>query len=372
MKCPYCGEDDTRVIDSRPADDNASIRRRRQCDKCGKRFTTYEKVEAIPLVVIKKDQSRESYDRTKIESGVFRSCHKRAVSIDQMNALVDQVEAEIFNQEKREIPSSYIGELVMNHLEKLDPVAYVRFASVYREFKDVSIFIWMRSRRSWTNNESRNNPDYITGIVFCCCGCYNTKIYIEGKLLLRRVKGVSMYSKTFCVAVQGIEGHMVQIEADISDGLPVFSLVGDLSSETKEAKERVRVALQNTGFRFPPRRVTVNLSPADIRKDGTGYDLAIAVAVLSAYGYISKSDFSNILLIGELSLEGEVRPVSGVLPMVYGALSQGISYCILSSENQEEASVVSEMNVIGVKKLREVIDLLEDCLLYTSDAADIA
>ena len=145
-----------------------------------------------------------------------------------------------------------------------------------------------------------------------------------------------MYSKTFCVAVQGIEGHMVQIEADISDGLPVFSLVGDLSSETKEAKERVRVALQNTGFRFPPRRVTVNLSPADIRKDGTGYDLAIAVAVLSAYGYISKSDFSNILLIGELSLEGEVRPVSGVLPMVYGALSQGISYCILSSENQED------------------------------------
>ena len=221
----------------------------------------------------------------------------------------------------------------------------------------------MRSRRSWTNNESQNNPDYITGIVFCCCGCYNTKIYIEGKLLLRRVKGVSMYSKTFCVAVQGIEGHMVQIEADISDGLPVFSLVGDLSSETKEAKERVRVALQNTGFRFPPRRVTVNLSPADIRKDGTGYDLAIAVAVLSAYGYISKSDFSNILLIGELSLEGEVRPLSGVLPMVYGALSQGVSYCILSSENQEEASVVSEMNVIGVKKLREVIDLLEEDML---------
>lgn len=141
MKCPFCGEDDTRVIDSRPADDNASIRRRRQCDQCGKRFTTYEKVEAIPLVVIKKDQSRESYDRTKIEKGVFRSCHKRAVSIDDMNALVDQVEAEIFNQEKKEIASSYIGELVMNHLESLDPVAYVRFASVYREFKDVSIFM---------------------------------------------------------------------------------------------------------------------------------------------------------------------------------------------------------------------------------------
>lgn len=141
MKCPFCGEDDTRVIDSRPADDNASIRRRRQCDQCQKRFTTYEKVESIPLVVIKKDQSRETYDRTKIEKGVFRSCHKRAVSIDQMNALVDSVEAEIFNLEKREIASTYIGELVMERLESLDPVAYVRFASVYREFKDVSIFM---------------------------------------------------------------------------------------------------------------------------------------------------------------------------------------------------------------------------------------
>lgn len=141
MKCPFCGEDDTRVIDSRPADDNASIRRRRQCDKCQKRFTTYEKVESIPLVVIKKDQSREPYDRTKIEKGVFRSCHKRAISIDQMNEVVDSVEAEIFNQEEKEISSSYIGELVMNRLEKLDPVAYVRFASVYREFKDVSIFM---------------------------------------------------------------------------------------------------------------------------------------------------------------------------------------------------------------------------------------
>ena len=128
-------------IDSRPVYDFSSFRRISLVFNLGKRFTTYEKVEAIPLVVIKKDQSRESYDRTKIESGVFRSCNKRAVAIDQMNALVEQVEAEIFNQEKREIPSSYIGELVMNHLEKLDPVAYVRFASVYREFKDVSIFM---------------------------------------------------------------------------------------------------------------------------------------------------------------------------------------------------------------------------------------
>lgn len=141
MKCPYCGEDDTRVIDSRPADENMSIRRRRQCDKCQKRFTTYERVEAIPLVVIKKDQTREPYDRTKIEKGVFRSCHKRPVSVPQMNHLVDQVEAKVFSKEEREISSSYIGELVMQYLEELDAVAYVRFASIYREFKDVDTFM---------------------------------------------------------------------------------------------------------------------------------------------------------------------------------------------------------------------------------------
>lgn len=141
MKCPFCGEANTRVIDSRPADENSSIRRRRVCDQCQKRFTTYERVEAIPLVVIKKDQTREPYDRTKIESGVFRSCHKRPISVPQMNDLVDQVEANIFKQEAREIPSSYIGELVMRYLKDLDGVAYVRFASIYREFKDVKTFM---------------------------------------------------------------------------------------------------------------------------------------------------------------------------------------------------------------------------------------
>lgn len=141
MKCPYCGEEDTKVIDSRPADEGSSIRRRRQCDKCGKRFTTYEKVEAIPLVVIKKDLTREPYDRSKIERGVFRSCHKRPVSVSKMNALVDKVEADVFNLEVREVKSSFIGELVMNLLEELDAVAYVRFASIYREFKDVSTFM---------------------------------------------------------------------------------------------------------------------------------------------------------------------------------------------------------------------------------------
>ncbi|MBO5199167.1 MAG: transcriptional repressor NrdR [Lachnospiraceae bacterium] len=141
MKCPYCGKDNTRVIDSRPADDNSSIRRRRQCDECNKRFTTYEKVEAIPLVVIKKDNNREMYDREKIEAGVFRSCHKRPISPDQMIKLVDEVESAIFNREEREIESREIGELVMDKLRQLDTVAYVRFASVYREFKDANTFM---------------------------------------------------------------------------------------------------------------------------------------------------------------------------------------------------------------------------------------
>ena len=141
MKCPYCGSDDTRVIDSRPADDNYSIRRRRICDNCSKRFTTYEKVETIPLIIIKKDNNREQYDRAKIESGVLRACHKRPVSATQITQLVDEVENEISTLEDKEIPSRVIGEIVMKKLKDLDAVAYVRFASVYREFKDVSTFM---------------------------------------------------------------------------------------------------------------------------------------------------------------------------------------------------------------------------------------
>ena len=136
MKCPFCSHENTRVIDSRPAEDNNSIRRRRVCDECGKRFTTYEKIETIPLIIIKKDNNREAYDRAKIEAGVLRACHKRPVSAQQITTLVDEVENEIFNREEREIPSGTIGELVMNKLKDLDAVAYVRFASVYREFKD--------------------------------------------------------------------------------------------------------------------------------------------------------------------------------------------------------------------------------------------
>ena len=141
MKCPYCNEADTKVIDSRPADDNSSIRRRRQCERCGKRFTTYEKLETMPLMVIKKDDSREAYDRSKIEAGILHSCHKRQVSPSQISTMIDEIENQIFNREEKEIPTSVIGELVMDKLKSVDEVAYVRFASVYREFKDVSTFM---------------------------------------------------------------------------------------------------------------------------------------------------------------------------------------------------------------------------------------
>ena len=141
MKCPYCSSENTRVIDSRPADDNSSIRRRRLCDECGKRFTTYEKVETIPLIVIKKDNNREQYDLSKIEAGILRACHKRPISADQINRLVDEIETEIFNREEKEVSSSLIGEIVMDKLKDLEAVAYVRFASVYREFKDINTFM---------------------------------------------------------------------------------------------------------------------------------------------------------------------------------------------------------------------------------------
>ena len=141
MKCPFCGHDNTRVIDSRPADENNSIRRRRVCDECSRRFTTYEKVETIPLIVIKKDDNRETYDRAKIEAGVLRACHKRPVSANQITRLVDDVETEIFNRGEKEMSSRVIGELVMDRLKSLDAVAYVRFASVYREFKDINTFM---------------------------------------------------------------------------------------------------------------------------------------------------------------------------------------------------------------------------------------
>ena len=141
MKCPYCGSEETRVTDSRPVEESNSIRRRRQCDSCGKRFTTYEKIETIPLVVIKKDHTRQQYDRAKIEAGVMRACYKRPIPVDEIKKMIDRVETELYNQGGGEVKSAEIGEKIMDGLKELDPVAYVRFASVYREFKDVGTFM---------------------------------------------------------------------------------------------------------------------------------------------------------------------------------------------------------------------------------------
>ena len=140
MRCPFCSNDNTKVIDSRPTD-VGEIRRRRQCEKCDRRFTTYERVETIPLMVVKKDDTREPFDREKVKSGIMRSCHKRPVSAAQIDIMTDSVENSIYNMDKKEIHTSDIGELVMQQLKDVDEVAYVRFASVYREFKDVNTYI---------------------------------------------------------------------------------------------------------------------------------------------------------------------------------------------------------------------------------------
>lgn len=141
MKCPYCSFEEDRVIDSRPTEENTAIRRRRECSKCLRRFTTYEKVESMPLMVIKKDKTREAFKREKLLSGLVRACEKRPVSIDMLEKTVDGIEAQILNSLKREITSKEIGEMVMSRLKDIDEVAYVRFASVYRQFKDINTFM---------------------------------------------------------------------------------------------------------------------------------------------------------------------------------------------------------------------------------------
>lgn len=141
MKCPYCAYHDSRVVDSRPAEDGSSIRRRRECGECGKRFTTYEKIEEIPIRVIKKDGNRQAYDRNKVLRGLIRSCEKRPVTSEAIESIIEDVEKAIYNSSGREISSTEIGELVMARLRKIDEVAYVRFVSVYRDFKDLNSFI---------------------------------------------------------------------------------------------------------------------------------------------------------------------------------------------------------------------------------------
>ena len=141
MKCPYCGYSESKVIDSRPADENSSIRRRRECLSCGKRFTTYETVESLPLVVVKKDGSRQSFDRRKVLGGMIRACEKRPVPLADLEKIAEEIEQDLQNSMEREVSSAEIGELVMERLKKVDEVSYVRFASVYRQFKDINTFM---------------------------------------------------------------------------------------------------------------------------------------------------------------------------------------------------------------------------------------
>ena len=141
MKCPYCGYSESKVIDSRPADENASIRRRRECLSCGRRFTTYETVESLPIVVVKKDGSRQSFDRRKVLGGMIRACEKRPVPLAELERIAAEIEQDLQNSMEREINSEIIGEKVMERLRSVDQVAYVRFASVYRQFKDIDTFM---------------------------------------------------------------------------------------------------------------------------------------------------------------------------------------------------------------------------------------
>ncbi len=141
MKCPYCGYEESKVIDSRSADDGERIRRRRECLKCHKRFTTHEVIETVPIIVVKRDKSREVFDRNKLTAGILRACEKRPVSIQQIEKMVDHIEAKLQSSLDREVTSMQIGELTMEELKNVDEVSYVRFASVYRQFKDINTFM---------------------------------------------------------------------------------------------------------------------------------------------------------------------------------------------------------------------------------------
>lgn len=172
-----------------------------------------------------------------------------------------------------------------------------------------------------------------------------------------------MFGKIYCAALDGIEANMIQIEADVSDGLPVFDMVGMLSSEVREARERVRVAMKNSGYTLPPKRVTVNMSPANIRKEGTAFDLPIAIAVLIAGGYLVQEQVEGIFFIGELSLNGSVQAVNGVLPMVYEARRKGFTRCIVPKQNDTEARVIEGILPLPVETLRQTVELLQNPLL---------
>lgn len=141
MKCPFCNDEDTKVIDSRSQDENTTIRRRRFCEKCGKRFTTYERIDTIPMTVIKNNGTRETFDKNKLMSGIMKSCNKRSITVAQIQSIVDDIENAVMSSMDKEIESKNIGNMVMERLKSIDEVAYVRFASVYRQFKDINTFM---------------------------------------------------------------------------------------------------------------------------------------------------------------------------------------------------------------------------------------
>ncbi len=167
-----------------------------------------------------------------------------------------------------------------------------------------------------------------------------------------------MFSKAYSGAIHGIDGLLISVEADVSDGLPIFDMVGFLSSEVKEARERVRIALKNSGYLLPAKRITVNLSPADIHKEGTAFDLSVAIAILTAFGHLPEENLKDFLIIGELSLNGNVNKVNGVLPIVYSAKQQGFTKCIVPKENAREGAVVAGILTYGVATLAEAVELL--------------
>lgn len=181
-----------------------------------------------------------------------------------------------------------------------------------------------------------------------------------------------MFSRAYSAVIHGIDGLIVSVEADVSDGLPLFEMVGLLNSEVKEARERVRIALKNSGYMFPPKRITVNLSPADIRKEGTAFDLPVAVAILTAFGHVLEDNLKDTLIIGELSLNGTIKKVNGVLPLVYAARQRGFLRCVVPKENADEGAVVSGIKVYGAGTLKEAVRMLNGFDDYKPNSVDIS
>ena len=180
-----------------------------------------------------------------------------------------------------------------------------------------------------------------------------------------------MFSKAYSAVIHGIDGLIVSVEADVSDGLPLFDMVGLLNSEVKEARERVRIALKNSGFMLPAKRITVNLSPADIRKEGTAFDLPVAIAILTAFGLILEDNLSSTLIIGELSLNGNIKKVNGVLPLVYAAKQKGFLRCLVPKDNSTEGAVVNGIKTYGVGTLTEAVELLNDLTTHKHEVVDV-